>query len=116
MIGKKSLGLTEAVEALRELSLRRKLRYYFEMRQKAKRDRWAEDAYVRDEGIAIGRTEDILELLKDKGGVSEELRTRIMSQRDLNVLNGWFRLAAQSRTVAEFENAVSEEQERPAGN
>ena len=111
MIKKKSLGIAEAIETLRELSLGRRLRYYFEMRQKARRDRWAEDAYVRDEGIAIGRAEDILELLEDKGVVSEELRARIMNQKDLDILSSWFRLAARSRTVDEFAGAVSEGQE-----
>lgn len=118
MIKKKSLGIAEAIETLRELSLGRRLRYYFEMRQKARRDRWAEDAYVRDEGIAIGRaegkiegkaeakSEDILELLEDKGVVSKELRTRIMNQKDLNILSRWHKLAAGSRTTAEFENAA----------
>lgn len=111
MIGRKSLGMAEAMEALRELSLGRKLRYVFEIRQKAKRDRWAEDEFVRDEGIAIGKAEDVLELLGDLGDVSSELRKRIMSQRDLDVLSRWHRLAARSRTVEEFESAVSEEKE-----
>lgn len=115
MIKRKSLGIAEAIAALRELSLGRRLRYYFEMRQKARRDRWAEDEYVRDEGIAIGKAEakaeDILELLEDKGVVSEELRIRIMNQKDLDILSGWHRLAARSRTVDEFKNAVSEGQE-----
>lgn len=122
MIKRKNLGIGEAIAALRELSLSRRLRYFFEMRQKARRDRWAEDAYVRDEGIAIGRaegkiegkiegkaeakSEDILELLEDKGVVSKELRTRIMNQKDLNILSRWHKLAAGSRTTAEFENAA----------
>jgi len=46
MIKRKSLGIAEVIAALRELSLGRRLRYYFEMRQKARRDRWAEDEYV----------------------------------------------------------------------
>lgn len=128
MIGRKSLGLAEAIEALRELSLGRKLRYYLEGRQKARRDRWAEDEYVRDEGIAIGKergraegkaegkAEDILELLGEMGEVSGKMRTRIMNQKDLSVLNRWFRLAVQSRTVEEFERAASEEPELPAKN
>lgn len=118
MIGRKSIGITEAIDALRELSLGRKLRYLFEMRQKAKRDRWAEDEYVRDEGIAIGRAqgkaegkaEDILELLADIGEVSDELRRQIMKQKDIDVLSAWHRLAARSRTVKEFEKTVLEEQ------
>lgn len=118
MIGRKSIGITEAIEALRELSLGRKLRYIFEMRQKAKRDRWAEDEFVRDEGIAIGRAqgkaegraEDILELLADLGEVSDELRSKIMRQKDMNILSAWHRLAARCRMVEEFEKAVLEEQ------
>lgn len=121
MIRRRSLGIVEAMEALRELSLGRKLRYYFDMRQKARRDRWAEDEYVRDEGIAIGREQEkaegkaegraeaVLDLLIDKGAVPEELRARIMSQRDLDVLSRWHRQAAQSRTVEEFERVVSKE-------
>lgn len=121
MIRRKSLGIEEAIESLRELSLAKKLRYYFEMREKARRDRWAEDEYVRDEGIAIGKeqgkaegkAEDILELLADMGCISDELKTRIMDQKDLNVLNSWHKLAARSRTVEEFERAVAEEQTPP---
>lgn len=113
MIGR-SLGIVEAMEALRELSLGRKLRYYFEMRQKARRDRWAEDEYVRDEGISIGRVqgktegkaEAVLDLLIDKGDVSEKLRAQVMNQRDLDVLNIWLRQAAQSQTVEEFEELL----------
>lgn len=114
MIERKSIGIMEAIEALRELSLGRKFRYIFEMRQKAKRDRQAEDEFVRDECIAIGRVqgkaEDILELLADIGVVSDELRRQIMKQKDINILSAWHRLAARSRTVEEFENTVLEEQ------
>lgn len=116
MIKRKGIGMAEAIGALRELSLGRKLRYIFEMRQKAKRDRWAEDEFVRDEGIAIGKAEgkaeDILELLGDAGSVPDGLRKRIMDQKDLSVLSRWHRLAARSRTVEEFEDAISEERER----
>lgn len=116
MMGEKSAGIREAIEALRELSLGGRLRYYFEMRQKAKRDRWAEDAFVRDEGIAIGRAQGILELLDDIGDVSEELRARIMNQKDLSVLSAWHKQAARSRTMEEFESAIFEKTEQPAGN
>ena len=53
----------------------------------------------------------IAEVMEDKGVVSEELRTRILNQKDLDILSGWHRLAARSRTVDEFKNAVSEGQE-----
>lgn len=86
MIGRKGQGIGEAIEALRELNPGKKLRYYFELRQKAKRDRWAQD----------------------------ELRAQILKQRDLDVLSRWLKLAARSRTVEEFEYAVAEVQNPPA--
>ncbi len=50
----------EAVREIRILNLRKRIRYEYRMWLKAKRDRMAEDAYVRDEGraegIAIGTT------------------------------------------------------------
>lgn len=116
MIGRKSIGITEAIEALRELSLGRKLRYIFEMRQKAKRDRWAQDEFVRDEGIAIGKAEGkaeaILELLANMGEISDELRSRVMKQKDMNVLSAWLRLAARCSTAEEFEKTILEEEKR----
>ena len=41
------------------MSLRRPLKALFDDYMKAKRDRWDEDEYIRDEGIAIGRSEGI---------------------------------------------------------
>lgn len=54
MIQSKSQGMTEAVGAVRSMGLVKKLRWMFEQRQKAIRDRWAEDDYIREEGRAEG--------------------------------------------------------------
>lgn len=48
-------GFRKAVETVKTMSLGKNLRWYFERQQKARRDRWAEDEYVRDEGRAEGR-------------------------------------------------------------
>ncbi len=50
----KSKGIMEAVREIRILNLRKRIRYEYRMWLKAKRDRIAEDAYVRDEGKAEG--------------------------------------------------------------
>ena len=41
-------------EVVRHMGLIRTLRWIYDDYWKAKRDRWDEDEYVRDEGIAIG--------------------------------------------------------------
>ena len=56
----------------------------------------------RAEGLALGKAENILELLQDYGTVPEELKTRIMSEKDLQTLSRWNRLAARVSSVEAF--------------
>ena len=56
----------------------------------------------RAEGKAEGKAEDIIELLEELGSVSEELRTIIMQETDLNVLLKWLKLAAKAESVEQF--------------
>lgn len=56
----------------------------------------------RTEGIAEGRAEVILELLEEKGTLPEELKGRIQSERDLNILKSWFRIAVKVDSVSQF--------------
>lgn len=57
MIQSKSKGMSEAMEAVRTMGLVRNLRWMFEQRQKAMRDRWAEDDFIREESETKGRVE-----------------------------------------------------------
>lgn len=61
MIQAQSAGLTEAIEVMKEMSLGKSLRYLYEARLKAKRDRYGEDMYVRECGRAEGRAEALLD-------------------------------------------------------
>lgn len=56
-----------------------------------------------EEGKAEGKAEGVLELLSDTGEISEDLRQRILSEEDLEVLKRWLKLAAKAETVKEFE-------------
>ena len=56
------------------------------------------------EGIAEGKAEAIIYLLEMKGPVGEELQTQIRSEKNIAQLDQWVRLAAQSRSVEEFQN------------
>ena len=114
MITTKNEGITEAINVLKSMSLRRPLKALFDDYMKAKRDRWDEDEYIRDEGIAIGeergitigeargRSTDILTLLEQKGTVPADLRERILSQRDEAVLKEWLLAAASAEDIENF--------------
>ena len=96
------------------MSLRRPLKALFDDYMKAKRDRWDEDEYIRDEGrsegiaigksegVAIGRSSDILTLLEQKGTVPADLRERILSQKDGAVLKQWLLAAASAEDIKAF--------------
>ena len=110
MLATKNKGLAEAAEVMKRMSLGRTLRYYYEAHLKAVRDRYGEDAYVRDqgraEGIALGRAEAVLQLLKNLGEVPETLKTRIQKETDLQMLSRWLNVAARAESIGEFEQKM----------
>ena len=57
---------------------------------------------IRDRARVEGRAEDILEILSDKGEVSDDLREKIMIQRDMECLSKWLKAAVRSETIEEF--------------
>ena len=114
--------MRDVAEVVRQMGLIRTIRWFYDGYWRAKRDRWAEDEYVRDEGIAIGeargraegKTEDIIHLLENAGRgetLPERIIQRIKSQKDEEVLKRWLLSAARAETVAQFieqENLESE--------
>ena len=58
------------------------------------------------QGILRGKMESIIELLKDLGEIPEELQTKIMSEKDLEVINCWFKLAAKANSIEEFQEKI----------
>ena len=56
----------------------------------------------RAEGKAEAVLEMLLELMNDLGEISDELRNRITSEKDLETLKKWHRLAARSESLDEF--------------
>ena len=118
MITTKNEGITEAINVLKSMSLRRPLKALFDDYMKAKRDRWDEDEYIRDEGrsegiaigeergrsegVAIGSSTAILTLLEQKGTVPADLRERILSQKDETVLRQWLLAAASAGDIENF--------------
>ena len=58
------------------------------------------------EGLALGKAEGIITLLKDLGEVSEKLQQNIMEQNDTEVLDRWLRYAARAETIQDFEQKI----------
>lgn len=111
----KNEGMREAVEVVKEMGLIRTLRWVYDDYWKAKRDRWAEDEYVRDEGKTEARTEYILQLLEYVNAGRElplELVQKIKAQEDEETLKRWHLSAAKAESVEQFmelENFDTEE-------
>lgn len=57
-------------------------------------------------GIEIGTANGIIEFLKYLGDVPEELSKIIYSQKDIEVLKKWLKLAARAVSIDEFETAI----------
>ena len=55
------------------------------------------------EGRVEGKAEDVLVLLQEIGPVSDELREKIINEKDMSVLLKWLKLAAKSESVQKFE-------------
>lgn len=68
--------------------------------------RWEELVYEREEGRAMGISEAILQLLKMIEPVTDGLRERILSEKNIGVLEDWLRIAARAESVKEFEDKM----------
>ena len=101
-------------EVVRHMRLIRTLRWIYDDYWKAKRNRWDEDEYVRDEGIAIGeargreagrsegKTDYILQLLNALGEVPSDLFDRIKSEHNTELLDRWHLSAARADSIEQF--------------
>ena len=119
---KKNVNLSEAIDkaiedciqnhVLEEFFRNRKdevrkvthLDYTWEKREKLIRKEEYEDGRTEgiSEGKVSGKAESIIELLENLGKISEELKTRIMSEKDLQILSKWLNLAARSESIGVF--------------
>lgn len=61
----------------------------------------------RSEGKAEGKADAILELLSDLGGISEELRRRIIGEKNQQMLNQMLRAAASADSMDMFTEKIN---------
>ena len=57
-------------------------------------------------GKAEGMARSILLLLEDRGTVPDPLLQRILSEKDMEILSSWLRLAAAADSVSQFEKSI----------
>ncbi len=80
-----------------------------EKRQSRRRDKGMCKAIedMKNDARAEGKAECIIDLLGEYGIVSEELKSKIFKQTDLQILSEWFKLAVHTRSVNEFVKAIN---------
>ncbi|MDD3205916.1 MAG: hypothetical protein PHS74_09330, partial [Lachnospiraceae bacterium] len=96
--------IKEAISKLKLINLAAYPIAIYEAKLKSIRDRNARDAYVRDDGIATGKAQFIIELLEVKGTVSPALKERILQEKNSTNLSRWHKLASQIDTIDQFES------------
>lgn len=55
-----------------------------------------------EEGIERGKAEALLELLEESGDIPNEIRQKILAEKDLETLKKWIKLAAKSESIQQF--------------
>lgn len=82
--------------------------YDYDMDIKVQREEAWEDGNAA--GMTAGRVACILEVLGELGTVPEELKNKITSEKDLEILAKWNKLAAKSGSIKEFADFMQREQ------
>ena len=60
----------------------------------------------RTEGMLFGKAGSVIELLEEIGPVSDEVREKIMTEKNLETLGKWLKLAAKAESMEEFLKAM----------
>lgn len=88
---------------------------YTQFNMEAAKEVWQEEAYNegradgRADGLAEGVSQSILDLLADLGSIPEDIRSRINTEKNLEVLRMWNKTAAKAKSFEEFRESIIEE-------
>ena len=98
-------------ETIHRIKTNREMEERFMIFEEMLRDERAEGkaegkAEGRAEGKVEAKIEDILELLGDKAQISEDLRSKIDSEKNLETLTRWYKLAVKVDSLEEFLNQM----------
>ena len=82
-------------ESIRQVKESREMEERFMLFQEMLRDERAE-----------GKAEYIIDLLEELGSISDELREKIMTEKNLEILDKWHKLAAKAKSMEELLKAM----------
>lgn len=119
----KSMPISEAMDKAMDECIRQGILEGFLLKNKAEVKRMSIFEYdeeavrrgIRDEayadGVAEGIAKSILLILKKKGSVSEKLRTKILKEKDIRILENWLSIADSSKSIEEYIQASNYEKQ-----
>ena len=90
-------------ESIRHVKESREMEERFMLFQEMLREERTEG---KAEGILLGKAGDVVELLEELGPVSDEVREKIMTEKSLETLGKWHKLAAKAESMEEFLKAM----------
>ena len=108
----KNPGIREAIETMKEFGLLERMRIRMFYKNLARMDRITEDEFVRNEGIAEGITQgtanSLIEVLAKFGEVPDGILQKVQSQKNLEILQDWFKKAIKAESLEEWVKSIEE--------
>ena len=108
----KNPGIREAIEPMKEFGLLERMRIRMFYKNLARMDRITEDEFVRNEGIAEGITQgtanSLIEVLAKFGEVPDGILQKVQSQKNLEILQDWFKKAIKAESLEEWVKSIKE--------
>ena len=108
----KNPGIREAIETMKEFGLLERMRIRMFYKNLAHMDRITEDEFVRNEGIAEGITQgtanSLIEVLAKFGEVPDGILQKVQSQKNLEILQDWFKKAIKAESLEEWVKSIKE--------
>ena len=108
----KNPGIREAIETMKEFGLLERMRIRMFYKNLARMDRITEDEFVRNEGIAEGITQgtanSLIEVLAKFGEVPDDILQKVQSQKNLEILQDWFKKAIKAESLEEWVKSIKE--------
>ncbi len=102
---RKSYMLWEEYEYLLMKKLRPEVKE--EVREEVKKEVREEiEEEVKEEIKIEQKAESILELLEDYGEIPEDLKKRVVGEKNIEILRRWHKLAAKAKSMEEFEQMM----------
>ena len=110
-MAEKNEYMKETVDEMEKINSDKALRYEYLRREIAELDANTIRNFYTNRGKTAGKAESILDLLEEMGQVPADIRERITSQQDPDILRSWLKLAGRAESIEEFGNGIKSDEE-----